>query len=177
MPRRVFKKFAVKRHEFRENWATRPFRKLMQEPRYWGIRRRTVVPAFALGLFLCFQPVPLQPIIATLIALATRINIPIAAATPFISNPLTMPPMYYASYRTGAWVLGQEPQPIQFEMSIDWLTHTFVNVWQPVTLGCFLLGTAAATIGYLVVDAAWRYTLLDYKIQKRRMRKERDRLP
>jgi len=173
MPRRVFKKFAVKRHEFGDSWALRPFRKLMQEPRYWGIRRRTVVPAFALGLFLCFQPIPAQPIIATLIALATRINIPIAAATPFISNPLTMPPMYYASYRVGAWVLGLRPEPFEFELSIQWLTTTFLAYWQPVTLGCLILGTTAATLGYLIVDAAWRFTLHDYKSQKRRRRKDR----
>ncbi|MEO1203019.1 MAG: DUF2062 domain-containing protein [Pseudomonadota bacterium] len=173
MPRSVFKKFAVKRHEFGDSWALKPFRKLMQEPRYWGIRRRTVVPAFSLGLFLCFQPIPAQPILATLIALATRINIPIAAATPFISNPLTMPPMYYACYRVGTWLLGQEPQPFDFEMSFEWLTTTFLNYWQPVTLGCVVLGTTAAAVGYIVVDVAWRFTLHDYKIQKRRRRRDR----
>ncbi len=174
MPRRVFKKFAFKRHEFKgDSWALKPFRKLMQEPRYWGIRRRTVVPAFSLGLFLSFMPFPAQPIIGTLIAIATRINIPIAFVTPFVSNPLTMPPMYYASYRTGAWVLGLEPQPFEFEISIDWLTHTFVNIWQPVTLGCLILGTIAAAVGFIVVDVAWRITLHDYKIQKRRKRRDR----
>ena len=173
MPRSVFKKFAVKRHEFGDSWVLKPFRKLMEEPRYWGIRRRTVVPAFALGLFLSFQPFPAQPIVATLIALGLRINIPIAAATPFISNPLTMPPMYYASYRVGVWLLGQEPQPFDFQMSFEWLTTTFLNYWQPVTLGCLVLGTTAAALGYDIVDAAWRFTLHDYKIQKRKRRKDR----
>ena len=85
-----------------------------------------------------------------------------------------MPAMYYACYRVGAWVLGLELQPFEFEMSVEWLTHTFVRLWQPVVLGCLLLGTAAAAVGYLVVDTAWRYTLVDYKIQKRRSRRERE---
>jgi uncharacterized protein (DUF2062 family) len=34
-------------------------------------------------------------------------------------------------------------------------------------LGCLLLGTAAALVGYVVVDGLWRYSLHDYKSRKR----------
>jgi len=167
MPRRFFRKFAIKRHQLGDSWLLAPFRNMLHEPRYWGIRRRTVVPAVAIGLLVAFVPFPGHPILATLLALALRINIPIAAVTTFVSNPLTMGPMYYGAYRLGRNLLNLEPVPFDFELSLDWVTHTFVEIWQPMTLGCLLLGITAATLAYIVLDILWRLSLRDYKIRKR----------
>ena len=40
-------------------------------------------------------------------ALVLRANVPVAAAATFITNPFTFPPVYYAAWRTGKWVLGE----------------------------------------------------------------------
>ena len=56
MPRRFFRKFAFKRHELSEQWFMTPFRHMLHDHRLWGIRRKTVVPAFAIGLFIAFMP-------------------------------------------------------------------------------------------------------------------------
>ena len=174
MPRRIFRKFAFKRHQIGESAVLAPFRNLMHEPRYWGIRRRTVVPAFALGLFSAWLPWPGHPIMAALLALAFRINIPVAAVTTFVSNPLTMAPMYYFAYQLGVRLLDVPPQPFDFEMSIAWVTHTFVKIWQPMTVGCLLLGTLSALVGFVVVDVLWRFSLHDYKLRKRNERETRN---
>lgn len=170
MPRRFFRKFAFKRHELGDSRLLRPFAKLINEPRYWGIRRRTVVPAFALGLFIAFLPFPGHPVWAMLIALAVRINVPVAFVTTFVSNPLTMGPMYLAAYHLGTYILDLEPEPFAFEMTLDWFLHTFVRYWQPMSLGGVLMGALAATIGYVVVDILWRLSLHEYKLAKRNKR-------
>lgn len=167
MPRRFFRKFAIKRHQLGDSWLFAPFRNVMHEPRYWGIRRRTVVPAVAIGLFVAFIPFPGHPVLATLLALAFRVNIPVAAVTTFVSNPVTMGPMYYGAYRLGRNMLNLEPVPFNFELSLDWVTHTFVKIWQPMTLGCLLLGIATATLAYIILDVLWRISLRDYKTRKR----------
>ncbi len=141
----------------------------MNEPRYWGIRRRTVAPAFALGLFLSFLPLFGQPIIGTLIAIATRINIPIAFITPFVGIPLT-PLLYYSSYWLGGWLLNLPPQPFEFEWSWDWASSTFVGFWEPMLLGGLVLGTILALLGYIIVDVMWRFSIWEYKRLKRRIR-------
>ncbi|MGI9224530.1 MAG: DUF2062 domain-containing protein [Woeseiaceae bacterium] len=174
MPRRFFRKFAVKRHEFSERWFLSPFRHLMHDHRLWSIRRRTVVPAVALGAFVAFLPFPGHPVWASFTAVAVRINVPIAALTTFISNPLTMGPMYYLAYSLGAWILGIEQQPFAIEMSIDWVTHTFVNIWQPMLLGCILLGSTAALIAYVGLDLLWRSSIGNYKSRKRRQRDQNE---
>ena len=170
MPRRFFRKFAVKRQEFGEKWFLSPFRHLMHDHRLWSIRRKNVVPAVALGVFVAFMPFPGHPIWATFAALGLRINIPISAITTFISNPLTMGPMYAGAYLFGCWILGLEPTSFDFEMSFDWVTHTLVNIWQPMLLGCVLIGTTAASVAYVTLDLIWRSSLGTYKDRKRRQR-------
>jgi uncharacterized protein (DUF2062 family) len=140
----------------------------------WSIRRKNVVPAVALGVFFAFMPFPGHPLWATFAALALRVNIPIAALTTFISNPLTMGPMYFFAYQLGVLLLGVEQKPFEIEMSFDWVTHTFVNIWQPMLLGCVLLGTSAALLAYLTLDLVWRSSLGQYKSRKRKQRRDRE---
>ena len=105
MPRRFFRKFAVKRHELSEKWFLTPFRHMLHDHRLWGIRRKNVVPSVSLGLFVACMPFPGHYLLGALLALALRINIPVAVLTTFISNPLTMGPIYYFSYKVGAFLL------------------------------------------------------------------------
>ncbi len=170
MPRRFFRKFAVKRHHVGESWFLAPFQHLLQDSRLWGIRRRTVAPAFALGLFVAFMPFPGHILMSAFSALALRINIPVAIVTSFVSNPLTMVPMYSSAYLLGSTILGKQAGDVDFELSLNWVTHTFVQIWQPMMLGCLLLGVAAALIGFVVVDLLWRSNVRDYKSRKRNER-------
>ena len=106
MPRRFFRKFAVKRHQVGDSWLLAPFQHLLHDTRLWGIRRRTAVPAFALGLFIAFMPFPGHIVMAVLVALSLRINIPVAVVASLVSNPLTMYPMFYGAYRLGLFGRG-----------------------------------------------------------------------
>lgn len=173
MPRRFFRKFALKRHEFGERWFLTPFQHLLHDGRLWGIRRKNVVPAFALGMFIAFLPLPGHILGATLVALMLRINIPVAALTTFVSNPLTMPPIYYFNYRLGALILPGDSAPFRFEPTLDWFTSTFLTMWQPLLLGSVLAGGAAALVGYVALDLLWRYSLADYKARKRARRRRK----
>lgn len=173
MPRRFFRKFSLKRHELSEKWFMAPFRRVIHDHRLWGIRRKNVVPAFAWGTFLACMPFPGQPLFAVVGSLSMRINIPVAVLVTFTSNPFTMGPLYFLAYRVGAHLLGLEPEPFRMEFSFEWVTTTFVNVWQPLLLGCVLLGAVAALIAYIVLDVLWRESVGRYKQRKRRLRHER----
>ena len=173
MPRRFFRKFAFKRHHISAQWYMAPFRHLLHDHRLWGIRRRWVVPAFATGAFIAFLPVPGHMLMAALSALALRVNIPVAALTTWISNPVTVGPLYYFAYRLGAILLGIPQKPFNFEMSIDWVTNTLVNIWQPMLLGSLLLATAAAFFCYIGLDLLWRMSLGNYKSRKKSLRRDK----
>lgn len=171
MPRRFFRKFALKRHEFSERWFMAPFRHMLHDHRLWGIRRKTVVPAFSLGIFVACLPFPGHPLVAAILALMVRVNVPVAALTTFISNPLTMGPLYYFTYKVGAALLSHDPSGFEFELSMDWVTNTFVQFWQPMLLGSVLVGAIASLLGFMALDAVWRYSIHDYKSRKRQRRK------
>lgn len=172
MPRRIFKKFAFKRHDVARQWFMTPFRHLLHDPRLWGVQRRWVVPGFALGLFIAFMPFPGHTVLAILAALALRINIPVAAVSTWASNPATMGPMYYFAYKLGSWLLNADEKAFGFELSFDWVTHTFVTIWQPMLLGCVLLGAATAAVGYVTLNLLWRMSLANYKSRKRKQRSD-----
>ena len=59
------------------------------------------------------------------------------------------------------------PQPFEFEMSVDWVTNTFVRIWQPMLLGSLLLAASAALIAYIGLDLLWRTSVGNYKTRKR----------
>lgn len=150
-----------------------PFRHLLHDNRLWGIRRKTVVPAFALGLAIAFMPFPGHMMQAVLLALLLRVHVPVAALATLVSNPITMGPMFYAAYRLGAALLGIEPGSFSFELSWAWVQNVFLGIWLPLTLGCLLLASAVAVVGFVSLDALWRYSLHDYKNRKRRGRSSR----
>ena len=147
-----------------------PFRHLLHDQRLWGIRRKTVVPALALGLFVACMPFPGHPLVAALLALVLRVHIPVAALTTFLSNPLTMGPLYYFNFRIGAALLSRDPSGFEFDLSMDWVANTFVLIWQPMLLGSVLVGAIASLIGFMTLDAIWRYSIHDYKSRKRQKR-------
>jgi len=176
MPRRFFRKFAFKRHQVTERWFMTPFRHLLHDHELWGIRRKTVVPAVAWGLFVAFLPIPGHVLVAVLGSLWLRCNIPVAALITFVVNPVTIYPIYYFNHLVGAQLLGIEPGPFNIDLSIDWLTGTFLSIWRPLLLGSVLVGAVVALIAYVLLDVFWRFSLAGYKTRKRndRYRKNAD---
>ncbi len=167
MPRRFFRKFAFKRHQLVENRLIAPFQHFLHDQKLWGIRRKTVVPAVAWGVFVAFMPFPGHVLAAVFGSLLIRCNIPVAAVSTFISNPLTIGPMFYFSYRVGASLLGIEPGSFAIELSLAWLGSTFMSIWQPLILGSVLVGTISAVIAYVFLDVLWRFSIGNYKSRKR----------
>ena len=101
-------------------------------------------------------------------ALVLKVNIPATIIGTLLMNPLTLVPMFVLAYRVGVFLLGFEPQLFEPELSLEWLTHGFINVWQPLLLGCILCGALASLIGFIGLDLLWRASLADYLAARRR---------
>ncbi len=141
----------------------------LQDPSLWHINRRSCSLAVALGVFCAFLPVPFQMLVAAIGAILIRVNILIAVPTVWVSNPLTIPPMFYFCYLVGVEILRLEPEHFTFELSFEWLLAELDAVWQPFLLGCFAVGAVSALASFLLVRILWHLHIL-YHIRERAKR-------
>ena len=75
--------------------------------------------------------------------------------------------MFYAAYMLGNWMLGLPPNNIEFEASFDWIAQQMEAIWQPFLLGCFILGTGSAIIGFTGIRLLWRLHIISYLKNKK----------
>ena len=174
MPRRLFKRLSRTRHKLRERWFLRPFRAVLDHPAYWSLNRRSITLAVALGVFIAFIPLPVHTIVATIVALSLRINVPVTIASIFVSNPLTMVPQFYLCYRVGSVLINQRSHHFAFEMSWSWLQTGFLPIWKPLLLGCLVLGAASAAISYVLLRGIWHVSLVIKYHQRKRESQQRN---
>lgn len=170
MPRRYFKRYVPDHDKIREHKHLRLIRPLLNDPNLLHLNRRSISGAVAVGLFVAFIPVPFQMILAAIAAVLIRVNLPISVGMVWISNPITMPPLFYFAYKVGTWILGVPESDFQFELSFEWLSHGLSTIWQPFLLGCLITGTTCALVGGLSVRMLWRLKVQQLWKQRKRLR-------
>jgi len=116
-----------------------------------------VTGAFGVGLVICFIPLPVHLVVASLLAIALRLNIPVIIGTVLLVNPLTIVPAYYLAYRVGAALLDVAPTGFSFEMSWDWLQNGLGPMWKPFLVGCLVCGVVGGVLGYMTLELVWRW--------------------
>lgn len=157
MPRRFVRKFTPPIEKLRDRWFMKPFGRWILDPALWSLQRRGITGAFGAGLAICFIPLPVHLLLAGLVAIIARLNVPVLVATVMLVNPLTMVPVYYFAYRVGAALLDLEPRLFRFELSWDWLQHGLGPMWKPFLVGCLVCAIAAGVLGGLLLELFWRY--------------------
>jgi uncharacterized protein (DUF2062 family) len=177
MPKKFIKRF-MPDHVVIRNHKTlnRVFGTLLHEPNLLHLNRRSVSGAFFVGLFLAFVPLPIQMLLAAGFSIMLRINMPITIGLVWITNPLTMGPIFYFSYKVGTWILGTPMEDIDFELSWAWLQTELIAIWQPFLLGCFVTGLTAGVLGAVTIRLLWRLHLVRYIKARRLRRQEREKL-
>lgn len=143
------------------------FGKLLHDPNLWHLNRRSVSGAAAAGLFVMYMPPVGHIVMSAALAIYLRVNLPIAVALVWISNPLTMPPMYYFAYHVGCRILGEDTAGFHMSAWLDW--HQWIQVIWPLMLGCLVCGTVCGALGYAAAQGIWRWMLIR-QIRRRRQR-------
>lgn len=174
MPRRIIKRFIPNHDKIRDHRHLQLLGPLLHDPNLLHLNRRSVSGAFAVGMFMAWVPVPFQMLLSALAAIIVRVNLPISVALVWITNPLTWGPMFYFAYKVGTWTMGQTPQKIKFELSMDWLSQSLGSHWQPFLLGCFIVGTVSAIVSYFVVRGLWRMMVLQNWKERKEKRRARN---
>ncbi|RMH51564.1 MAG: DUF2062 domain-containing protein [Zetaproteobacteria bacterium] len=166
-PKKLLARYFPDPESVRNHKHLRCFGTLLANPGLWHVNRCSVARAFAVGVFCAFIPVPFQMVLAAGGAILFHCNIPIAVALVWLTNPITMPPVFYFCYRVGAWLLGLPASELPFEANLDWLVHSMMQAWQPFLLGCLICGIVFALLSWCAIHIAWR-AMVAHKWKRRR---------
>src|SRR5690606_5272119 len=132
MPRKFFRKYMPHPDRIAEHKSLRMFGSILRRPNLWHLNRYSVSRAFLIGLFWAMIPMPMQMIPSAAMAIRFRANLGLSLALVWITNPLTMGPIWYANYRFGLWLMGQERGFTNVEFTSEWLWDNLMHVWQPL---------------------------------------------
>ncbi len=133
---------------------------LVHDPNLWHINRQSVTRGFFIGVFCCFLPLPGQMAIAAALAIMCRANLPLSVVLVWISNPLTMGPIFFAGYQVGAMLLQTPTVNFEFELSWRWITESAQSIWLPLFLGCLICGLFFGFVTSLVIHWLWRWKVV-----------------
>jgi uncharacterized protein (DUF2062 family) len=144
--------------------------------------RKSMAKGVAIGLFINFLPIPLQPVWALAFAIFCRANIPIAVSLTWINNPFTFIPITLFIYKIGSYFTDEELPSLALP-TWEWHFDGFKAFWNEIStwfialgksylIGLPIVSISAAVLGYLIVQGIWRVTLI-LKIH----RKKRSKLP
>lgn len=132
MPRKFIKRFMPDHDVIKRQKALRVFGNVLYNPNLWCLNRRSAAGAFAVGLFMAFVPLPSQMIMAAGLAIVLGVNLPLSIALVWITNPITMPVIFYFTYKLGAWLMGTPAQSFHFELTWEFFTQSDEHHWATV---------------------------------------------
>ncbi|NPA29287.1 MAG: DUF2062 domain-containing protein [Epsilonproteobacteria bacterium] len=150
MIRKTFKKHDLRHHPKLDAFLTRY--KIPRE--YLSVNRKAVAKGLLIGLFIAFIPMPFQMLAVLAVTPFVRFNVPIALAMCWLSNPFTMPPMYYMEYLTGCKLLGMEPLH-HVQMTMEWFKTNLDDIFVPLYVGTFFYSFTVAPAVYFLVNWLW----------------------
>ncbi len=134
----------------------------------WVFKRHSVAGGLGLGVALAFIPLPIQMLLCLPFALFLKVNLPVALASVWLTNPVTAGPIFFFAFRIGLWLTGDSTTWASdpFEFSVGGLTSVMEDIWAPLVAGCLLCGIVSGFITYLLVNFTWRLRIAYLKRER-----------
>ncbi len=170
MPKKLIKKYMPDHKTIKEHKHLKVFGTLLHNGNLWHFNRRSISGAFAVGFFCAFIPLPAQMVFAAAIAILVQANLPVSVSLVWITNPVTIPPIFYGAYKVGAYVLGREVIENEYQLTAEWFSSQLYLIWQPFLLGCLICGLVSSLLAYTTIRLLWRLHIIQH-IKERRARK------
>ena len=170
MPKKTLKMLIPSPARLREIRSLRVLGEWIYATNLWHINRYSASMAFFVGLFVAFMPIPGQMILAAVLAVLLSCNLPLSVGLVWITNPVTMPAVFYLAYKVGAMIIDVPVKDIEFELSFHWLSHHLEAIWRPFLLGCLVCGLFFGCLGYFVISMLWRWRVVRHWHQRKRRR-------
>ena len=120
---------------------------------YLSVNRKSITRGLIVGIFWGFIPMPMQMVAVVFTTPFFKFNVPIAVATVWLSNPITMPFMYYMEYLTGNLILGMDA--LHVDLSMEWFSSHLEEIFLPLYVGTLFYSIGVSIIVYYSVNWLW----------------------
>lgn len=132
----------------------------LHDPAIWRFNRKNVARAVAGGTLVGFIPLPfVQMMLAALLALRFRMNLPVMVLCCWITNPITLLPLLFWSHTLGAWLMPGE-QTLMLMTEHETLWETAKQAWKPLLLGWSITGVIFSAFGYYFLRWFWYWSVM-----------------
>lgn len=174
MPKKWLRRISPNAQTVKNTPSLRILGPLIEDPNLFHLNRYSVSMAFLVGIFIAFLPIPGQMLLAAALAFQVRCNLPIAMALIWITNPLTIAPMFFMTYKLGSWLLETPPVAFSIELSWAWINSELKRIWKPLIVGSLCAGSFFSLLSYFTVKYLWRLIVV-YQWHHRRDRRRKHR--
>lgn len=168
MPKKFIQRFLPEHHVIKEHKHLQFLGEHLHNPNLWHLNRYSAALACAVGFFVMYLPIPGQMIVAAALAFLIGANLPLSVVLVWITNPLTWGPMFYPAYKLGTWLLGTGKEIIPEKFS---LLNEMGDIFWPLLLGSLIFGITLAALGYVGMQAVWRWVTVN-RWRKRKQRNQ-----
>ena len=171
MARKLIKRYLPNHEWFKTQKSLQILGSWAYDPNLWHLNRYSVSAGVFIGLFVAFIPLPTQMLMAGLFAILFRANLPISVILVWVTNPVTMAPMFYMAYEVGSTIIGGPDKEFVFELSWEFLGQ-LAHFWEPFLLGCFFCGLFFGLPGSATARILWRWHVFKRWHERRLKRKK-----
>jgi len=122
------------------------------------VNRKMVARAVLVGMFIAMIPMPMQMLAVMAVAPFFRFNVPIGVSLVWITNPFTMPVIYYIEYITGNFLLMQEGVH-DINLSMQWFLDNMADIAIPLYVGTAFYSLVFSIGGYYLINWLWKLSV------------------
>lgn len=141
---------------------------------YLCVNRRMITRGIGIGLFWGFIPMPMQMLAVISSTPFVRFNVPMAISMVWLSNPFTMPAMYYMEYLTGNFILGREGIS-DISLSLEWFSANLSNIFVPLYVGTAFYAIIVSLVIYISLNWFWVYSVKKERKEQQKQRRKRNK--
>lgn len=146
----------LSRSRLRGGWLHARLGDRLLDKTLWRPTRESLARAWLVGVPITMLPfLPIQSVLACVVALFVRGNLLLCVALQFLSTPLTAPVQLPACYLVGEVVRGRSPAAVWRVVttgSADMLTGDALG---SLYLGAAVLGLSIGVLGYVLLRNFW----------------------
>lgn len=147
-------KYIPKQHNLKDTMLYHIIGERLFKPELWKPTRKSIAQGLAVGVFIALTPTfGVQMLISGLAAYFLQINIPIAVAAAWITNPITMPIIYPLQYKLGQMfcINTGTDEFIKYSGKLQ----MFIRIAKPLWIGSLISAAFFSLLSYIAVIKLW----------------------